>query len=324
MKKRFFVLFFAIVLCLTGCSGSSTEDDGKTTVSCSIFPIYDWTVNLTAGDDNIDVNLLVNNGTDMHSFKPTAEDVMNVVESDIVIYVGGESDEWLREVLEKNPKDGREEICLMDSLQMQLLDEEIVEGMQEEHEHNHEEAAEEHEHEGEYDEHIWMSLEMARKSIDIIHDELSSIENTDTLELNYQNYSNSLDTLNEQYIEMVTSAKENLIIVTDRFPFRYLCDEYDIDYYAAFPGCSSESNADFETIVFLAEQLKEKDIDAVVVTESDSANISQAVIEASEKTDVEVLRIDSLQTVDYGDIENGAHYIDIMRSNMEQLRSALN
>ena len=301
-----------------------TEDKSLKIVT-TIFPEYDW-VKTVLGDkaSNDELTLLLDNGVDLHSYQPTAEDIVKIQECDMFVYVGGESDEWVTDVLASAENPDMSVINLLDVLGDSVKAEEIVEGM--EHEHEHEEADEdEHEHEEEMDEHVWLSLRNAELLCGSIADELGKIDpaNADTYKKNAQAYKDELAALDKEYEAAVAAADKKTLLFGDRFPFRYLVDDYGLDYYAAFTGCSAESEASFETIIFLAEKVNELKLGAIMTIEGPDHDIAETVKNATESKDQKILSLNSMQSTTSHDIKAGVTYLSIMEKNLEVLKEAL-
>ncbi len=468
-----------------------SSSEGKISIVTSIFPEYDWVMNIL-GDraSEFDVKLLVDSGIDLHSYSPTVDDVASITDSDLFIFVGGESDEWAEDIVANN--EGLNSINLLEALGDSVYEEEEVEGMQS-HEHEHEEIEESdiedrsleefegswqslepllaagdldeyvehraeengqdveetrseleakwaceavqidiegdeitftyadgttvtgeytyacfvpvyaddgditgvryqfetdsedapkyvqfndhghepsdevahfhiyfgdesfdalwdypsnpyfvdasltgeeaqeglmggHSHEEtEYDEHVWLSLKNAQVLCEVIADEISAIDpdGADTYQANLDAYVEQLQELDSQYEEVCSSASRDTILFADRFPFRYLVEDYGLSYYAAFSGCSAESEASFDTIIFLAGKVDELDLDVILIIENGNTDIAEAVRNTTDDADQEILILDSMQSVTATDIENGASYIDIMTSNLDVLAQAL-
>lgn len=345
-------------------AGSSQNSDSSNSqrlqVVATIFPEYDW-VKEILGDqaDNVDLTLLLGNGTDMHSFQPTMADILKVSTCDVFIYVGGESDSWVADVLKGagNPK--RKAINLMDVLGDQAKEEEVVEGMQDEDGHTHVEAdsadahdsdadsdkertesevtedsshdSEGHSHdEGtdddlEYDEHVWLSLKNASLFCDTIASTLADAdpEHAQLYQQNAAAYEEKLATLDQDYQTTVDGSQSKTLLFADRFPFRYLTDDYNLTYYAAFTGCSAETDASFETITFLAGKLDELKLPVVLTIENSDQKVAKAVIENTNTRDQKILTLNSMQSVTAQDVEEGTTYLSIMENNLQILKEAL-
>lgn len=316
--KKIKAIIWLCVLCLmvsmTGCNTATGGTDDKVTIVCTNFPLYDWTRQLL-GDSEAEVILLLDNGNDMHSFQPSAEELIRIADCDLLVHVGGESDTWLKDALEVNPNDARIVVNLMDVLEADLKEETYTEGMQTEH--THDDAA--------MDEHVWLSLRMAMKACDAIEEALCQVmpDEAEAIRANGEAYYEKLMALDGKYADAVDSAEQDTIIVADRFPFMYLMEDYGIEYYAAFPGCSTESEADFETVVFLAEKLKECDAEVILITESGTDVLANTVMENGNAAGKEVLVLHSQQVVYNSDIEAGCSYLGYMEANLEVLKQAL-
>ena len=326
MKK-----ILALTLCvlmvagtLISCGASNKEENnGKVKVVCTIFPIYDWLKNVI-GDrsDKVDVKMLIDNGIDLHNFQPTADDIISVSGCDLFVYVGGESDKWVDDVLSTAKNDKIIALNLLELLGDSIKEEEVKEGMEAEEE----EGEEEEEKEGpEYDEHVWLSLRSAKTVCDRLATELSKIDadGAAVYKANNESYAAKLDALDAEYVKVTSEAKNKTLIFADRFPFRYMVEDYGLDYYAAFVGCSTESEASFETITFLAGQLDELGLTHVMVIEGKDHKIAEAVISSSQNKDRDILTLDSMQgiTLNSGDEYS---YLTIMEANLKTLEQALN
>lgn len=307
---------------------TTEETDRKLNIVTTIFPEYDWTRNIL-GNREADVNLtmLLDNGTDLHSFQPAVKDIMKVSSCDLLIYVGGESDQWIEDALESAQNKDMKTINLMEVLGDTIKEEETVEGMQDsEHEHGHED---EHAHEGEdekeYDEHVWTSMRNASVICDAIAETLEEMdpENKEIYQTNAENYKAKLSTLDQKYQETVDTDRQNTLIFADRFAFRYLVDDYGLNYYAAFSGCSAESEASFKTVTFLAGKLDELGIKTVLTIEKSDDRIAQTVIENTKKKDQKILELNSMQSITSDEIKNGVTYLSVMEGNLKVLKEAL-
>lgn len=337
----------AVLMAMLGilvCAGCNNTADGKITIVCTNFALYDWTSQLL-GESEAEVILLLDNGTDMHSFQPSAEELIQIANCDMLVHVGGESDAWLEDALEVNPKEDRVVVNLMEVLEADLREEVYTEGMQTEHVHeNGSVCLEEHDHNAHLtgendgadnatsesqsavmDEHVWLSLRMAVKSCEAIEEALCQVlpDDTEHIRTNAEAYCQELVALDQKYVDVVErNATEDLVIVADRFPFIYMMEDYGIEYYAAFPGCSTESEADFETVVFLAEKVQEYDADTLLITESGTDTLANTVFENA-KMSGETAMLHSMQVVYNSDVEEGASYLGYMEANLEVLKEVL-
>ena len=313
---------------LTACAGQGSGNVGagssdKLQIVTTIFPEYDWVMQIL-GDkaEGADVTMLLDNGVDLDSYQPTAEDILKIAGCDVFIYVGGESDEWVEDALAEAVNKDMIVINLLEVLGDSVKEEEVVEGMQEEDEHDHEHEEEE----VEYDEHVWLSLKNASVLCDAITDALSKADadNAAVYQANNEAYKAQLSALDAQYKEVVESAAFDTLLFGDRFPFRYLTDDYNLNYYAAFVGCSAESEASFETIVFLADKTDELGLNSIMIIESSDGKIAQTIRDNTEDKNQEIYVLDSMQATTSEDVKNGVTYISVMTSNLEILKKALN
>ena len=357
MKKISFCgLAFALFVTLSSlvaCNSSEKmPEQSKLSIVTTIYPEYAWTKEILGSHaDSVNLTLLMKNGVDLHSYKPTAQDIAKIASADMVVYVGGESDEWIKDALEASPKKGRSEINLMEALGDRVKAEEVVEGMQgetkedaeenhehgehaEEHEHHehHDEHAEEHHHhhdheeEVENDEHVWHSLKNAEILVQKIAAELAKKDSAHaTLYTeNAKDYIAKIQSLDAEYRTTIDSAARKTVLFGDRFPFRYLVDDYGLKYYAAFVGCSAESEASFETIAFLAGKMDSLSLPAIFTIEKGNQKIARAILEASKSSkEAQVLTLNSMQSVTEQQIAEGFSYLSIMESNLEVLKQAL-
>ena len=321
---------FIILLCsgfISGCASESDErpEKGRLSIVCTAFPQYDWVKQLIGDEnDSFEVKLLIEGGGDLHNYQPTAADIIEISDSDLFIYVGGASDIWVEDVMGGRVNENMKAVNLMEILGDNIKEEKIVEGMQADgHEHEEEGA---HGVETEYDEHVWLSL----KNAEILVEEISSVlseldsENAEAYRNNCETYLSRLVALDLEYRETVQSAERNTIIFCDRFPFRYLTDDYGIDYYAAFAGCSAETEASFETIAFLTDKADELQLPVLFVVENSDEKIARSVMNNSQNKNREIVVMNSLQSVSGTEIETGFSYISAMEDNLDAIKKALN
>lgn len=322
--KKIFNLFLAGIIFLgffSGCA-KKTLNNGKINVVATIFPVYDWAKNVVGDSSGVNLELLVKNGVDLHSFQPSAADIIKISTADVLIFVGGESDSWVNDVLKNPANKNISVINLMDLLENSVKQEEFVEGMTaEKAEKSLEEKINLHNHEEvEYDEHVWLSAQNAKiaaaKIAEILCEKDS--ENAELYTKNKNSYVQQLAQLKKFYNPQ--SEKNKTIIVCDRFPFRYMTDELGIKYFAAFVGCSAETEASFETIAFLSKKIRELGVQKVYVSESSDKKIAETVIRNAGqigKCKIEVL--DSMQSVTFEQSKNGKNYIEVMKENYKKL-----
>lgn len=315
LKKYLSVFLSCLLICavFSACSGGEagerSDDSEGLKIVTTVFPIYDWVRNIT-GSDN--VVYLDESGIDFHSFEPTANDILSLSSADVFIYIGGSSDKWVDGAVASadNP-----DLTLLPLISVTgLLEEETVEGM---------ETDEDGEADGtEYDEHIWLSLKKARQLVAAICETLCEKDpsNKEKYTLNAESYSEKLKELDEKYASAVSSASRNTLLFADRFPFRYLTEDYSLEYYAAFPGCSAESEASFETMSFLIDKTKELSLPYIIVLEGSDGKIAKTV---SEESGAGILTMNSCQSVTSEDAAAGMTYISVMENNLTVLTEAL-
>lgn len=336
-KNRILCVALVLVLCLgmlVGCGNkketnsnkkeTTSNEKEKYSVVCTIFPEYDW-VKEVLGDqeEDFDLTLLMDNGTDLHSFQPTAEDIAKISDCDVFIYVGGESDAWVEDALKEATNKEMQVINLLDILGNEIKEEEVVEGMESEEEES--EEGEEGEEEIEYDEHVWLSVKKAKTLVGAIKDAICKVDadNAKTYESNATAYIEKLSDLDTQFEDAIKEATKKTVLFGDRFPFRYMVDDYGLKYYAAFVGCSAETEASFETITFLANKVDELGLSKVLVLENSDQKIAETIIQNTKEKNQEIVVMDSMQGVTAEDIANGATYLESMKKNLEAIRQTV-
>ena len=327
MKKitALLLALFMLVGALAGCGKQNdTNQTDKLSIVTTIFPEYDWVREILGEKaDNAEITMLLDNGVDLHSYQPTADDIVKISDCDLFIYVGGESDEWVEDALRNAANRNMKVINLLEVLGDSVKTEEIVEGMQEE-EHEHEDA-EEHEHEEEADEHVWLSLKNAKMLVRVISKALQELDpnNKDIYAANADAYVKKLSALDAEYQAAVDAASNKTILFGDRFPFRYLVDDYGLRYYAAFVGCSAETEAGFETISFLAKRVDEWKLPCVLTIEGAQHKIAETIVRNTTAKNQRVLTMDSMQSTTSKDVKNGTTYLSVMEKNLSVLKEAL-
>jgi len=331
--NRIFAVVLSLVLLLTSLGiCPAIAEENKINVVTTIFPIYDWVREIAGDSDRIEITMLLDSGVDLHSYQPTAADIMKIATCDVFIYVGGESDEWVEDILAKAVNPSMIVINLVEALGDNVRMEEIVEGMEHEHDHDHEDHDEDHdhehdhEHEEEADEHVWLSLRNAQKLVRLIANELVQVDtvNAAACQANAEAYLGKLSDLDARYTAMTESATYRTVLFGDRFPFRYLTDDYGLSYYAAFSGCSAETEASFQTIVFLAQKVDELGLPAVMTIEDTNHKIAETIVQTTSAKNQKVLTLNSMQGTTAVDVQAGARYLSIMENNLDVLREALN
>ena len=317
----------------------------RLSVVTTIFPAYDWVKNILGENPaDVDLTLLLDKGADLHSYQPTVDDMVKIADCDLFVYVGGESDEWVGDALREAVNPNMRVVSLLELLGDAVVEEELVEGMEADHdhdhdheheeEHDHEEEHEEHEHEdhedheheeAEYDEHVWLSLKNAAALCRALSDALGQIDsgNAALYTANADAYIEKLNALDAQYQAAVDAGAQKTLLFGDRFPFRYLTEDYGLTYYAAFAGCSAETEASFETVVFLANTLDELGLGSILQIETADGAIAAAVRDNTKAKDQQILTLNSMQSCTAADVAAGASYLGIMEDNLGVLKEAL-
>ncbi len=325
--RKYLKYILAVFLCaaLAACGTTDSNEEAETSekslsIVATIFPAYDWVREILGGNPgNVQLTFLLDSGTDMHSYQPTAADMVKIAECDLFVYTGGESDSWTADAIRESVNPDLTPLSLMDVLSDYVREEEIIEGMETE------EEEEEEEEETEYDEHVWLSLSRAEKAVETIAGVIAEKdpENAQTYRDNAEAYIQKLEDLDDQYRECVNNSEVRTLVFADRFPFRYLTDDYGIQYYAAFAGCSAETEASFETIRFLASKINELDLTHIMTIENNDEKIARTVFESTGKKDMTILHLDSMQSTDARAVSSGTTYLSVMRDNLAVLQEAL-
>ena len=319
-SRIFSAVTAAVLMCfpLFGCSsGEAADKNGRLSIVCTSFSEYDWTRQLLEGTDSADLTYLLGSGIDLHNYQPSVQDMVTIADCDIFVYSGGESESWADDALKEARNKDMKVIKLFDVVGDTVREEEIKEGMEHEEDHHHGEP--------EYDEHVWLSLRNAETICAAICDALCGKDpaNADTYRSNLESYTEELKALDGEYTAMSDNAEVRTVLFGDRFPFRYLFDDYGIDYYAAFVGCSAETAASFETVAVLAQKLSELDLDSVFIIENSDDSLAKSIIANSGRKGVSVETLNSIQSVTDGDVAKGVTYLSIMNENLETLKKVL-
>ncbi len=313
----------AVLYLLTGCAPKSPplDGDGRFQIVCTTFPQYDWVVNLVQGnEENVSVTLLMDKGGDLHNFQPSVLDIARVSGCDLFIYVGGESDGWVDDALKEAVNPDMRVINMMEAVSDRLFEEEHAGGGSGHDGHDH---GENDEHE--YDEHIWLSVRNARIVVEDIAAELAGMDsaNAGLYRKNCDRYTAALDALDMRYTEAVQRNGGGTLIFADRFPFRYFVEDYGLEYYAAFDGCSAETEASFETVAFLVNQIDALGLGTVLVLEGSDDRLARVVIENTVKGDQQILVLNSMQSVSSKELRAGIYYLNVMEENLKVLEQVL-
>lgn len=339
-KNSFLLIFYFIIgiLTLTSCSSTkqkniplhkigvqadSREEEKTLHIVCTTYPQYNWVQQILGENwDKAEVTYLLKSGVDIHSYQPSAEDMIAILDCDLFINIGGESEQWLEKALENNKNQEQKVISMMEVVNDRIWEEEWVDGMQKD-------CADTEEHTDsilEYDEHVWLSLKNAERICQEIADVLGELdlENQELYQKNMIAYQKQLQKLDAKYQELSDTTEQKILLVADRFPFRYLVEDYGWEYYAAFAGCAAETEASFETIAFLAEKVEEYQLPVIYHIETSDDSIANTVRNSTKEKNQKILVLDSLQAVTEKEIKEGVTYLSVMEQNLELLRQGFN
>ncbi len=329
MKRTicFIVMTTALITgLLSGCTSEKKKNNGKISVVTTCFPPYDF-ARAVAGD-TADITMLLSTGSEAHSYEPTPMDIAEIQNCDVFICIGGEDEVWVDSVLEAVDNDSMTVIRLIRLDDVELLEEEAVAGASPDgHDHHHHHSEDDHEHGGEINEknadgHIWTSPENAIRCVQAIENVFCEkySDNSEFYRSNGEEYIKRLEQLDSDFNKITENAGEKVIIVGDRFPFRYLAHEYDLEYFAAFSGCSSESEPSVYTMAFLIDEILEHNADTVFYLEFSTRKLAEKLCSA---TGAKMLPLNSCHNVSKEDFSSGVTYIDLMYENLENLKEAL-
>ncbi|MBP5509975.1 MAG: zinc ABC transporter substrate-binding protein [Kiritimatiellae bacterium] len=319
MNRWFLIAAFAASLSASahGAQVPSTDSQGGLIVTATLFPVFDWARQIAGGEAK-SVDLLLDSGVDLHSYQPSAGDIVKILSSDVFLYVGGESDAWVKDLFARNAKTKVRAVNLLNLLNGAVKAEthEEVAGCG----HRHETA------DREVDEHIWLSLRLAQAACSRLAELFAECDpvNATAYRRRSAAYLGDLRALDEAYRAAVSAAPRKVLLFGDRFPFRYPADDYGLTCYAAFPGCSSETAASFKTIASLSEKMDELDLPAIFILEGSGRQIARTILQNTKRPDRPILTLNSMQGTAKEDVEHGATYLGIMRQNLENLKKAVN
>ena len=337
MKKIYKVAVFILLLAGLTFGGiklanilKKKNTSKKYSIVSTSFPGYDFARAVVGNNTDISVKMLLKPGAESHSFEPTPQDILAIKNSNLFLYVGGDSDEWVKKVISEIDPKKTKVLKLIDLVKTK--NEEVVDGMQEDEEHDHDHKDDhEHDHkhshdhkeEAEVDEHVWTSLKNAKEITNKILEAVADFDQAEKkmLSENAKKYTEKISEVDEKIASMVKQAKRKEIIVGDRFPLRYFVDEYGLKYYAAFPGCSEQTEANVKTVSFLAKKIKEDKITVIFKIELSNGLIAETL---SKETGAKVREIQTAHNISEKDFEAGVTYVDLMKRNLEVLKEALN
>lgn len=314
MKKKsikIIITFTAILLITVGAIigfSNINENNNEISIITTNFPAYDF-ARAVAGD-KANIKMLVKPGVETHDFEPTPQDIIDIKNSKMFIYTGGDSDEWIEDILDDINPENTKLFKMMDAVD--VIEEETVEGMERKHEGG----------EVEYDEHVWTSLKNAKKIIGSIKDELVKIspENKTVFKSNAESYTHKLTNIDQNLQKVVENGSRKTIVFGDRFPLRYFADDYGLNYFAAFPGCSEQTEASSKTIAFLVDKVKSENIPVIFKIEMSNSKVADTI---ANETDAKVLVFNSAHNISTSDFNHGKTYAEIMAENIKALEEAL-
>ncbi|MDR0931140.1 MAG: metal ABC transporter substrate-binding protein [Clostridiales bacterium] len=324
LNRKFFVLFLIITIIIPfcGCGFQTLRplNSSKPKVISTIFAPYDFARQVSG--ELADVSMLLPPGSEPHSFEPSPKDIINIKNADVFIYTGGANDSWVDTILASIDTQDIKIIRLLDVIPPE--EEEIIEGMTEETHDEGVEGNDEHtlHKEAEYDEHVWTSPKNAELIVQKISDTLCEVdaENSEKYRAKTVKYIEDLRQLDSSFKTLMNNAARKTIVFGDRFPFRYFADYYDLNYFAAFPGCASETEASAQTIAFLINKVRAESIPIIFKIELSNGKIADSI---AEQTGAEVLTMQSCHNVTTEEFNNGVTYISLMQSNYVNLTKAL-
>lgn len=300
-----------IALTFTGCTASEKTDNGNINIVSTIFPQYDFAREITG--DKANLKMLIQPGGESHTYEPTPQDIISIQEADVFLYIGGENDKWVEDILKSIDTTKIQVVKLIDCVELTCVD------TAEEHTHAHNEDNHAHE----FDEHIWTSPMNAKKMVEAISNAICKAdpENSEYYKNNTTAYSAQLIDLDTKIRDVVSTSKRNELVFGDRFPLVYFTNEYGLKHYSAFPGCSSETEPSASTIALLSDKVKQNNIPVILKIELSNSTVADTI--ASE-TSTRVLTFYSCHNLSKNQFEKGESYISMMTANLETLKTALN
>ncbi len=350
MKHRYLKsIGIVLVLCLTllsGCTGPTTAEQDENVILCTTFAAYDWVREILGDTDTFTCRMLVDNGVDLHSYQPSAQDIMKIANCRMLVYVGGESDTWVSDALVESGNENIVAISLLDLVGDRALNEVELEGVEGHHHHDHDDEDHDHDehgheaeitdydehgheaettdHDDHYDEHVWLSLKNAIVCTETLADAITKLDsgNSQKYAANAKAYTGELEALDADYQTMRDTATQTTILIGDRFPFLYLAEDYDIHYFAAYSGCSADVEASVHTVTYLTEKLQEYQLPAIYVVDNGTDSLARTIAESADMTP-EILHLSSMQSVTKDDIEKGCTYLSYMEENLQMLKEGL-
>ena len=325
MKKRLIslLLLLCLALSLFSCAKNENKDsEEKLAVLCTLFPQYDWLRNIIGDVEGVELSVIIANGADPHSYQPTAEDIMNISNCDILVYLGGDSDTWVKEALERSKNENIKAVALSELDGITLRE---ISSSSHSHE-GHERGHEGHGHSS-VDEHLYLSLKNASAATKALAELLSEKdpENREIYIKNAEEYSARIEALGKSFEEEISAldTEERFILFADRFPFIYLLSDYGVHYAAAFEGCTADVDADFDTVIRLIKEADEHNVKYVAVTESSDGALARTVAGSTKTREQKIITLQSMQAITRSQIESGITYLSVMEENLDAVKTAL-
>jgi len=318
--KKIFCAILALLITLPLLAGCGSFGNGEgIKIVCTTFAQYDWIKNILGDCQAIELSLIIQNGADPHSYQPTAADIMNISNCDMIVTVGGDSEKWVTEALERAQNESVKKVELTKIEGMTLHDISSSSHSHSEHNHNHDHGA--------FDEHLWLSLKNAMTAVSALTEEICKLDekNAETYRKNAESYLSRLSALDEEYRKAINEipAQNRFLLFADRFPFVYLLFDYGIEYQAAFEGCTTDVNANFDTVIKLINAANAHGVSGIAITETSDGALAKTVSSSTKKKDLKIITLNSLQRVRKKDIKNGVSYLGVMKENLSALKSAL-
>ena len=338
MKHRYLKsIGVVLALCLTllsGCTGPTTAKHDENVILCTTFAAYDWVREILGDTDTFTCRMLVDNGVDLHSYQPSAQDIMKIADCRMLVYVGGESDTWVSDALAESGNEDIVAISLLDLVGDRALNEVELEGVEGHHHHDHDDEDHDHDehgheaettdHDDHYDEHVWLSLKNAIVCTETLADAITKLDscNSQKYAANTKVYTAKLEALDADYQTMRDAATQTTILIGDRFPFLYLAEDYDIHYFAAYSGCSADVEASVHTVAYLAEKLQVYKMPAIYVVDNGTDSLANTIAESA-GMNPQIEHLFSMQSVTKDDVKAGCTYIYYMEENLRALKTGL-
>ena len=316
--KKFFALILICTLCLALCAcgqqAQAPETDGGVNIVATVFPAYDFAREMAG--DRAQIKLLIKPGAEVHSYEPAPKEIVAIQESDLFICNGGESEAWVESLV----SDDVNVLRMMDCVETLAESSEGIYAS--DHDHEHEDEHDHDHEEEELDEHVWTTPGNAAKICYALCDKLCELDpdNANEYMLNYEVYNAKLMELDIDIRTTVMNGARKTLVFADRFPMRYFTREYGLTYYAAYPGCASQTEPSAKTVAFLIDHVREENIPAVLYMEFSNEKMADVICE---DTGCKKLPFYSAHSITAQQFEDGVTYLDLMRMNIETLKEAL-